>query len=563
MGLLSNIGEKFSNTIWGSVNSMTNSIAENVNSFIYQGGAVLNTGLTNNNAGLFNTMDNDTFFDYLKDYHFTSAVLDILSSCLKDVISKSDFHVSITNDDDRTNRANNFIDSIQLKQFVLDNLRDMIYHGVYAFGIDYKDAKLYALDNPYDCYVLTNTKDVLGYEIGGSIRSNNNICCYYYQLDYIESIGKRNDDKNDYSMLNNNNNKDNNWQTKTTQMQEVDNNKSDNLGGYNLNYVNGIPEDIADLVVKFKKYKPYGLFNSKLFRIFQMFSIETALYFLSLRESMKPTLLGMTTSSGKQIDLANAINMANSIEDILNSPVTGLAQLNNPTVYMNQLTWTMLNNIRVMPTLDQYQNISDISQGDMSAKREKLAQELENIRKEILQELTIPEEIFGGSGSRWDQYSRSDRFITTIDTFLTSISNMVKQIICKLVGISTVSISFNIDTSSLVASFDVKNKLSQMSDKLSDLTRIIQSFKDVVENEYCVPTAAYEYLRNSIGAIDEKLLPIFIADLGQSGNENGGEDGDIEESSGGDDMMGMGDDMDAGEGGGDNGSGDNGGQFEL
>ena len=141
---------------------------------------------------------------------------------------------------------------------------------------------------------------------------------------------------------------------------------------------------------------------------------------------------------------------------------------------------------------------------------------------------------------------------------------MVKQIICKLVGISTVSISFNIDTSSLVASFDVKNKLSQMSDKLSDLTRIIQSFKDVVENEYCVPTAAYEYLRSSIGAIDEKLLPIFIADLGQSGNEDGGEGGDIEESSGGDDMMGMGDDMDAGEGGGgDDGSGDNGGQFEL
>ena len=35
MGLLNNIGEKFSNTIWGSVNEMTNSMAETANSFLY------------------------------------------------------------------------------------------------------------------------------------------------------------------------------------------------------------------------------------------------------------------------------------------------------------------------------------------------------------------------------------------------------------------------------------------------------------------------------------------------------------------------------------------------
>ena len=78
-----------------------------------------------------------------------------------------------------------------------------------------------------------------------------------------------------------------------------------------------MPSEISDLVVKFKRNTPYGIFDGKLFRIFQMYSLEVALYMMSLRESMKPTLLGMSTG-GRQINLANSIDMANQVEETEN-----------------------------------------------------------------------------------------------------------------------------------------------------------------------------------------------------------------------------------------------------
>ena len=135
-----------------------------------------------------------------------------------------------------------------------------------------------------------------------------------------------------------------------------------------------------------------------------------------------------------------------------------------------------------------------------------------------------PEELFGGQGNRWDNYSRSDRFMSTINTLLESISRLVKQIVCKYTGISTVSISFNIDTSALSASFDTKNRLSLIAEKLADLGRVLESFKTIVENEYVQPGKGYEYLKDQCYAIDEKLGDILIANLGQVGSGNDGED---------------------------------------
>lgn len=524
MGLLNNIGEKFSNTIWSSVNTMTDSMARTANQYLVGSGEILNTGINSGSAAQFNQIDNKQYFDHLKHYHIVSALLDVFCSCIKDVLGKSDFHVQITGDEDHTIRANKFIDSIQLKRYVMDNLKDMVYHGVYAFGIDYQKQKLYSLIDPYDCKIMTNTQDIIGYEVGGKLISNDNLVCYYYQMQPEDSIGSNDsDDSNPFSILNSKKEKDTD--------KELENKKP----GEVIRDDDGMPSEISDLVVKFKRNTPYGIFDGKLFRIFQMYSLEVALYMMSLRESMKPTLLGMSTG-GRQINLANSIDMANQVEEILNAPINNLAQMGDPTLYINQIVWTVLNNIRVLPTLDQYQNLTDMAQNDTSGKREKLAQELDNIKKEILQELTIPEELMGGSANRWEQYGRNDRFMTTIDNFLYSISTLVKQIICKYTGISTVSISFNIDTTALTASMDTKNKINTLAEKMADISRVLQNVKEIVENEYVNPSEAYSYIVDQVGAIDEKLKPVFIAKLNEMNDNEEDEDSGGEDSEGGDDF---------------------------
>ena len=109
MGLLNNIGEKFSNTIWSSVNTMTDSMARTANQYLVGSGEILNTGINSGSAAQFNQIDNKQYFDHLKHYHIVSALLDVFCSCIKDVLSKSDFHVQITGDEDHTIRANKFI----------------------------------------------------------------------------------------------------------------------------------------------------------------------------------------------------------------------------------------------------------------------------------------------------------------------------------------------------------------------------------------------------------------------------------------------------------------------
>ena len=486
MGIMSKINTSISNMIESAASEMANLS----NSFVYSGSAVLNTGVSSN-LGKFVGLSDTVYFDYLQQYHFLSSVLDIFESCISEVINKNKFTCTITGDENHTNKANDLIDKLQLKKWITDNLRDIIYRGVYAVGIDYQKGELYSLENPYDVKIYTNTRDIVGYEVNGKYVTTSNLVVYYYKTMYDDVISKKKD--------------------------------------------KDIPKELKSSVVKYKKFLGKGLFNDKLFRIFQLFSLEYALYYLGLRESMKPTLLSMSTG-GRNVNAANAIDMCNKVEAILNEPTTGLAQINDPVAYMNQLVFTLLNNVKVVPSIEEYNNISDINAGELNAKREKLQAEKDAIQKQILNELTIPEELYGGNSNRWEQYSRSDRFSTTIDSILSSITRFVKQIISKYTGISTVSINFDLDTSLLVSSFDTRNKVSQAVDKIADINRLVGSIKEFVENEYVIPEKAYEYLRSQIIGIDSKLADALRPDLDtdpeNEGNDN--EEGGNENENGGD-----------------------------
>lgn len=482
---MAGIFDKFGQSISNAVDKMASQMANLTNSYVYHGSAILNTGLSAN-LGQFQAMSEEGYFDYLKRYHFLSAVLDMFTSCIDEVIAKNKFECSITGDDLHTRSANKLLEDLQLKQFIRDNLRDMIYRGVFAFGIDYKQAKLYSLDNPYDVTIVTNTRDICGYRINNKFISKEHICCYYYKTAF-ESTEKKIDD---------------------------------------------VPDELKGLVVKYKDFKGIGLFNDKLARIFQLFALEYLLYYFGIRESMKPTLLSMS-SGGKGVNAVNAVDMANQIEQLINEPMTGLTQLNDPTSYMNQLIYSMLNNVKVVPSIEQYNNISDINAGDLSQKREKLQQEKDRVQKEILSELTIPEQLFMGEGNRWETASRSDRFMTTLDNLLSSITIMVKNIISVYTGISTVSISFDLDTTMLVASYDTKNKTQQASEKMNQINSLMGEIKNLISNEYVFQDKAYDYVKTQIYAIDSKLGDIMLSNLDQLKNDD--EDSENEDSSGGED----------------------------
>ena len=80
---------------------------------------------------------------------------------------------------------------------------------------------------------------------------------------------------------------------------------------------------------------------------------------------------------------------------------------------------------------------------------------------------------------------------------------------------------------------DTKNKINTLAEKMADISRVLQNVKEIVENEYVNPSEAYSYIVDQVGAIDEKLKPVFIAKLNEM-NDN--EDSGGEDSEGGDDF---------------------------
>ncbi len=475
-------------TVSSMVEGVASSMATITNSYIHTGANITSAG-NGPNSGSRMSFNSDVYYNFLEEYHFVSAIINIFSSVVVETLDKVEFKVEILEDPDSpvTQKCNEFLKFSNFKGYVITHLHEMLYRGSFSFGLDFVKLKALDLKSPYNADIVYKEGELIGSRIGSKFVPSTKIATYYFQAGTQQPLVK--EDAKDSDML----------EDMKLQDKKIKQDKN----------------SLDSLIVKYSKFKGQSIFLNQLDRMFQMKVLEHALYFLGLRDTLRPEIIGFSTG-GRQVNVAQSLNMANSIEGLLNKSTNGISSVVDPNAFMNNLSFQILNYVKVVPSVDQYQGITDIAAGDLAVKREKLMLEKERTQRDILNDLTIPEELFSGSSNRWETMSRNDRFMTTIDTMLKSVARLVKDVCiacCKVnfdKEIKSTEIQFNLDCTSMLSAYDIKSKMANVGDKFNDIERIIQSATNLNASEFIKKEELLAYIRAQLATIDDKLLKVIV-----------------------------------------------------
>jgi hypothetical protein len=440
--------------IFGSgLEAWASKVADLSNAYIYQG-----TSLSKTKKQLpFQMTNYETYFDFLETYHYVDVLLSILSSTIAEAITSTDFKISVENDSsgEMENCIEEFFKTIHLKEVILADLRSFIYRGKYFYAVDYKNNLLRRVVNPFDVRVVERRGDPCGYLYGKKFIDNFKGISYYYVKDSLEQIPR---DK---------------VQQEGIRVPKEDLNDKSEMGKF---------------IVDYSIFEGKSLFRSQLLRIYQLYITEYSSYYLSLRESVRPDIIAMNMTASRK-NMNQAANSAVKIESLLNVPGSLIGNVIDPLAFINELTYTLMNNIKVVPNVDSYSTMQPIDLPDSTSKRERLENEIERMTKQILANLGIPEEIYMGSSNRWEVMSRSDRYMTLNKDILNSIVRFIKQLaVNKLITtynkkFDLTQINFNIEINNFMANYANKQKLQAANERLMDIDRIISDYNSMMNPE--------------------------------------------------------------------------------
>jgi hypothetical protein len=467
----------------GALESFASKIADMSNAYVYQGASLSNQ----KRAMPFQMSNYETYFDFLESYHFLDVLLNILSSTVSEAINSTDFKISIEGDDsgEMENCVEDFFKKVHLKETILSDVRSFIYRGKYFYAIDYKNEVLRRVTNPYEVKIIERRGDPCGYLFGKKFIDNLKGASYYYTKDNLEQISR------------------------DRVVQEGIKAPKDDLID---------KSELGKYIVDYSIFEGKSLFRSQLLRIYQLYVIEYSLYYLSLRESVRPDIIAMNIVANKK-NIGQAANSANRIESMLNVPNSLVGNVVDPMAFINELTFTLMNNIKIVPNVDSYSQMSPIDIPDSVNKRDRLQQEYESIQRQILNNLGIPEEIYGGTSNRWEVMSRSDRYMTLNKDILSSIVRFIKQIAINKIEskfnkkLDLSQLNFNIEINNFMANYANKAKLAAANERLMDIDRIIQDYSGMMNPESGLDkNNVKEFYRKLLLGSDPTVIPLLGLD---------------------------------------------------
>jgi hypothetical protein len=287
---------------------------------------------------------------------------------------------------------------------------------------------------------------------------------------------------------------------------------------------------LDDIMIVYAKFKGESIFKNQLYRMYQLYVLEYMLFYLGLRDTLRPELLGMATG-GKQINIAQALQMCHNVESLLNQSTQGLANIIDPLAFINNLTFQILNYVKVVPSVEQYQPLNEIDAGKMEAKRRQIEEEIDKLRSSILNDLTISPELYNGTANRWSVMASNDRFMTTCDVMLKSVTRFIKDLCLSILqynhqAVKITDIQFGLDYASMLSAYDVRSKLNSLEEKISTFQRISDSLNQVVQSGLVDQQGFMQYFKSQVSGIDDQLAKLIQDNPPQPpGGDQGGDPG--------------------------------------
>jgi len=408
--------------------------------------------------------DPDKILDFLEGNDYIQGLIDSFASPLREIVSKTEYKVKFDLNylQKYEDYVNNKLESLDLQEKIQESLNTAIYRGVFFKLLTYnKETNTFYLTDltkPWKVVLVKRLGKPIGY-----IRRNSHF------IDSLKGVFAAFKLKN----------------RKSVSVSEIKNVSIKNriirdLGG-------NIDEKDQPDILAYTHDVPKGIFHGQAQKLFQIYLNDFILQFLALKDSIRQDIFTVTVNSLTK-KTVNTAKVTQAIEEVLNQGSNFLVQ-QDPQTMLTQVIWAMFNNARVLPCVENYSQITNLDIPNLKEKRAQLQAENEDLKRQVLSNLGIPEELQTGTGNRWEILSRSDKYLTAINLFVSMYEIVIKQLVVSILlqmgrycTINDVKFSMLNDTP--LQSQMARNKTALLTESMRDELVAINEVKMMMGSGY-------------------------------------------------------------------------------
>lgn len=444
----------------------------------------------------------------LRDYHLCRTILNIVSSAISDVISKSSFELSIEGmTKNEVKVTNEIFQKLSLRDSILTHLDDIIYYGSYAFHFQINKDK-----DEVTAIELANTTNIT---MAKSFTGNKFYVFEKPQQTNFSSEPLDNEDpgktnqfvsENDvFALL---------LSPKSVGSKPFENNYHSKDDKKNAVF-EAVPSALRDQITRAKYFKGTGFFDGILFLVFEHLIKSLMRLLLSVKETLKSNILQATLQDEATAN-PDVTNIMNAVEDIINDNESSIdLRTMDPMAVINTIYARVLNNTKVVPGLQNFSSFEMLKYPDLAGLIGQLGDDLEKLQKKISTSLGVPEEIIEGSGNRWETIARSSRFLTMIESIVSDISTSVKETAKNIIkkkfnkDVLLDDIKVNLDSGNIISNNNVNSKMQLVGNKISAVVGILRDADTMLESKFMKRDQVASYVKKQLSIVDESLEPIL------------------------------------------------------
>ena len=413
----------------------------------------------------------DMFLDYLRDDPFVQSLVESFTSPLKEILDKNRITISFDNEELKKYEdfLNNKIEEVGLKEQITSSLFDSVYRGAFFKVLTYnsttKNFNFVDIHEPWKTTYIERLSKPMGYLRRGEFIDLSEGVYAYYKLHPVKRVSL----------------------SKVT-IPQLKKQLEEDLG-------KKFDSKLEPEITAYTHYRSRSLFYGQAQQIFQIYLNSFILQFLALKDSIRQDLITVIVQSLPKKTI-NTAKVAQSIEEALNQGSNILVQ-QDPRSLISQVIFALFNSARVLPSVENYSSIQKLDLLDLKDKRAQLMAENEELKKQLLANLGIPEELQAGTGNRWEILSRSDKYLTAINSYVVMMDDIVKNTVISMMRLmgrycekSDINFSFINDTP--LQSQMSRNKAALFIDSLRDTMSAINGVKLIVSTGFVDPNKVME-----------------------------------------------------------------------
>jgi len=421
---------------------------------------------------------NESMLLMLRNWTLTQSILNTFKTTIQDIYLNSDIRID-TGLDGLNTEINDFIKSIGLIKNIVDNLEDDLYYGQRAFYLNFESKSIMQLSSGREF----DQVKLLGKPFKYRFKSGKNKVDENFLVEYSKIC----------SIM---------FNSKLIGMKKSD------------KPVISSDDHINKLLCDIEYYRGNSILKNVLYLLFQHFLKSLLASLLSIKNTVKPNLLKAEIQPGVQQEL-NIVEAINNIEALLNNgEYTFDFRTSNAAAIVSSIYNAIVNSVKVVPGISNYTNFDTIQQPDETNKIESLNRDVSDLQTQILNLIGIPEELYGGSGNKWEALQRSTRYNAIISSLCNCINDTIKQVAASYIrvkkekNVAVDSIQLNMGAYNSLYASGMSNKLQVLSDSLNKIADLMNSINGIKTNELCDVKGASDYIKDYLTAVDNQLVKL-------------------------------------------------------